>query len=286
MSHLHVPGPIVDIDWLRANLAHPRLRVIDTRSLARAGTGTIPGARTVDTHALQWKRSTPEAFEQFVAHATAAIRAAGIADGDAVVCVEEISGAYAARAVWMLHALGHLNAALLDGGLHGWIEAGETLALPSPAPTPSTWSPHIDPAATIDGPTLRSALDDPGIIVLDTRSDPEWDAGTIPGAVHLEWTSLLGSEGHLLPPVDLRARLASIGIDAATGTVVPFCGGGYRAAHAFVVLRSLGFRAQNYAPSWNEWGAVDDFPIARPTETTAISTPRPSGKRSDAADIA
>lgn len=272
MIPLALPGPIVDVAWLQANAGHPQLRLVDARAGHRLHAGTIPGAQSLDTARLPWKTSTPDAFARFVDDATTAVRAAGIAEGDIVVCFEEISGAYAARAVWMLHALGHPQAALLDGGLHAWLEAGGSLALPAAPPAASAWTPRIDPAVTVDGPTLHASLADPGLIVLDTRSDEEWDAGTIPGAVHLEWTRLLAPDGRLLPPDELRARFASVGIDADRGAVVPFCGGGYRAAHAYVALRTLGISACNYAPSWNEWGG-GAYPIAATDDRDGHPTP-------------
>jgi thiosulfate/3-mercaptopyruvate sulfurtransferase len=259
---LPLPAPIVDLDWLLAHRDHPRLRLVDARSIVRAHAGTIPGARVLDTHLLQWKRSTPEAFANFVDAATIAIRSAGIESGDTVVAFEETSGAYAARAVWMLHALGHPTAALLDGGLHAWFEAGEPLDRPLPPTAPTAWSPAIDPATLIDGPDLRARLDDPAVAVLDTRSDQEWDAGTIPGAVHLEWTNLLDARGRFLPREVLAERFAAAGLALDGRTVVPFCGGGYRAAHAYVALLALGRSTRNYAPSWNEWGAEPEYPIA------------------------
>ena len=41
--------------------------------------------------------------------------------------------------------------------------------------------------------------------------------------------------------------------------VVPYCQGGYRAAHSYLALRLLGYpRVRNYLGSWKEWGDRTD----------------------------
>ena len=43
--------------------------------------------------------------------------------------------------------------------------------------------------------------------------------------------------------------------------VVTYCQGGYRAAHAYVALRLLGYpRVRNYTGSWKEWGDREELP--------------------------
>jgi thiosulfate/3-mercaptopyruvate sulfurtransferase len=103
------------------------------------------------------------------------------------------------------------------------------------------------------------------VVVLDTRADHEVAAGTIPGAIHLEWIRTLTPLGSLRPPEELRRLFAGAGVAAAPAErVVTFCASGYRSAHTYVVLRALGYPAvANYAPSWNEWGQRPELPVAR-----------------------
>jgi thiosulfate/3-mercaptopyruvate sulfurtransferase len=47
--------------------------------------------------------------------------------------------------------------------------------------------------------------------------------------------------------------------------VISYCQGGYRAAHAYLALRLLGFpRLRNYVSSYGEWGNREELPVETP----------------------
>lgn len=81
---------------------------------------------------------------------------------------------------------------------------------------------------------IPALLADPGTVVLDVRTQEEWDAGHVEGAV-------------LLPVDELRGRLGEL--DRAK-TYAVYCGVGYRAYVACVVLKAYGFRAKNISGGW------------------------------------
>ena len=119
---------------------------------------------------------------------------------------------------------------------------------------------------------MLEAIADPDKVILDTRSEKEWlgidkraaRGGTIPSAVHLDWENHLTSDGKLKAATDLRSMFEARGV-TADKEVLAFCNTGYRSAHAYLVLRMLGFsRVRNYVGSWQEWGNRESCPVVIP----------------------
>ena len=54
--------------------------------------------------------------------------------------------------------------------------------------------------------------------------------------------------------------------------VVPYCQGGYRAAHSYLALRLLGYpRCATTSASWSEWGDRVELPDRTPAEESQKS---------------
>ncbi len=141
----------------------------------------------------------------------------------------------------------------------------------TPARTPGDFTPEVrdDVLATKDW--VLGKLGDPDVVLLDVRSPAEYSGeelmadrgGHIPGAVNLEWTSLLAGDGggSFLSPEGIRESLAAAGV-TPDREVVTYCQVGGRAAHAYLALRLAGFeRVRLYEGSWAEWGNDPATPV-------------------------
>jgi thiosulfate/3-mercaptopyruvate sulfurtransferase len=258
---------------LERRLSTPPLRLVDARPGAAGRCaylgGHLPGALHVDLdtdlaaiddpaaggrHPLP----APEAFADTLARL-------GVTPEHWVVAYDAAAGANAAaRLWWMLRAIGHERAAVLDGGFDAAVAAGigvECGEAPSPRPASRipapSWSWPIATAAEVAG-----AAADPRALVLDVRSGERYRgetepfdpvAGHIPGSANLPFTENLGPDGRFRPADELRALYTARFGDRLERAVV-HCGSGVTACHTLVALEHAGLpRPALYVGSWGEW---------------------------------
>jgi thiosulfate/3-mercaptopyruvate sulfurtransferase len=214
----------------------------------------------------------------------AAMRAAGVRDGGAVVVYDEADATIAARAWWLLRFHGHRDVRALDGGLKAWTEAGLPVSTTDPAPVPGDFTarpgqlPVLDAAGAAE--VARSGF------LLDARAPARYRgeiepvdkvAGHIPGALSSPSAEHVTANGTFRPADELRARFASLGITAPqNGDGAPagpaqsagqqrvgtYCGSGVVAAHEVLTLALIGIPAALYPGSWSGWITDPARPVA------------------------
>lgn len=250
--------------------------VLDLRPADAFAAGHVLGAVHLDLFGVSLIDTDPAPLRAFSWVLEHLLAARGVSATRPVVVYDERSGMRAARAFWALEYFGHEHTQLLDGGFGAWTAAGHPVSTtPHPA-EPTTWTGTRvdDRLATWRDVHDRLSADD--VVVLDTRSSGEYlgttvraaRGGCVPGAVHVEWTDNLGSDGAFKPAEELRAMYEASGV-TADKEVLTYCQGGYRAAHSYLALRLLGYpRVRTYLGSWKEWGDRTDLPveIPRPVE--------------------
>lgn len=196
----------------------------------------------------------------------------GISPATRVVVYDAAGGANAAaRAWWMLRAVGHEQVAVLDGGVQAALAAGlpvtsELAAIAAVGPYPVPRNRHwLLPLASAD--QVDQARCDPDRCVVDVRagfryrgeSDPfDPVAGHIPGAVNLPYAASLAADGRFLPVDELRRRFEGALDGRGAGATVVYCGSGVTACHALLAMARAGLDgAALYVGSWSEWCRSD-----------------------------
>ncbi|OEJ50430.1 rhodanese-like domain-containing protein [Streptomyces agglomeratus] len=91
-----------------------------------------------------------------------------------------------------------------------------------------------------DVASVLASGDDPGFVVIDSRSTESWDQGHVPGAVHLP-TALIPSQAE---------RLLDKAVPVVTYCWGPGCNGGTRAALA---LAELGYQVKEMLGGIEYW---------------------------------
>jgi thiosulfate/3-mercaptopyruvate sulfurtransferase len=240
---------------------------------ARYEEAHLPGARFID---LETELSAPTDRPELggrhplpdAAHFAERIAQWGIDDDTWVVIYDDAGGANAAaRAWWMLRALGHERVQVLDGGLAAARAAGAALVAGAPAAGPEA-TVRSSGGRAFELPTasleeVDAARRDPSRRVVDVRSAPRFRgeeepldpvAGHIPGAVNLYLGEHLGADGRFRPAAEVRARLERALDGVPSERAIVHCGSGVTACHTLLAMAYAGLPlASLYVGSWSEW---------------------------------
>jgi thiosulfate/3-mercaptopyruvate sulfurtransferase len=184
-----------------------------------------------------------------------------------VVAYDESGEGGAARLWWLLRHFGHDDAAVLDGGLAAWREAGGRLRAGSEQVEPGDFAARPREGDTVSAEEIAEAAEGrraggagagPAAGVpfrlLDARAPERFRgevepidpvAGHIPGAANVPFAEI-APRGRFLPEVELRERLGE-------DPFVAYCGSGVTACTLVLAGELAGVEGRLYPGSWSEW---------------------------------
>jgi thiosulfate/3-mercaptopyruvate sulfurtransferase len=248
--------------------------VIDVRSKLSWAFRRVPNAQRLSWQ--QFSQKSPANRGKLLANSHVLeqlLRQSGISNNKPVIVVGNLTHPLhfgeEGRIVWMLHTLGHTQAAFVDGGQQALVKAGVELEMWSNQPQQlGDFRINRTTDWEIEAEQLQSLLENHHIITIDSRESREYNGATpygerrgghIPGAIHLYFKELLQANGYLLFPAQIADKLKQVGIEKDSDKeVIIYCTGGIRSAFFVAVLVSLGYtNVKNYPGSMWEWSQAE-----------------------------
>ena len=119
---------LLEPEELAPVLGHPELLILDFTNPDIYSRAHVPGAIFVPyQHTVRGTPPTPGALPG-EDHLSQLMSAIGLTPDKWVVVYDDEGGGWAGRFIWLLDAIGHSKYSYLNGGIHGWLAAQQTVS--------------------------------------------------------------------------------------------------------------------------------------------------------------
>jgi thiosulfate/3-mercaptopyruvate sulfurtransferase len=240
--------------------------VIDSRPFSEYKNGHVPGAVNIDLFQLHWFDTTKRGIKDFNRQSRLLLSNIGISKDSKVIFYDNVSGITSARGVWLLLYFSHKNVCMLDGGFEKWKREKLPVEVKSNQLRNVRFIGKPNFKVIANANEVRRALSNKNVKIVDARSTGEFNGsdvrasrrGHIPSAININWEYNI--ENDIFKSKEKLSKIYSK--IPKNSQVISYCQGGYRAANAFVALKTLGYeKVKMYLGSWGEWGNRLDFPV-------------------------
>ena len=244
----------VDVDWLKKNINHKNLVLIDMSDSLQYQSFHIPGAINLPYEAINTTRKKDRASISIgKQNIVKLLGLLGIERSTHIVIYDDMGGLNAGRLYWELSRIQHPEFSVLNGGLVSWILGHNRVDNKPVKPRPAVYT--LPDSVKIESDNYTATTNDvknagKDTQIVDVRTPEEYigsikhpRTGHIPGAKLWSWDNALDVAGgfRLRQTDSLLKELELQGIDKNKPTIV-YCRSGHRASQTFYTLKELGFK--------------------------------------------
>ncbi|QUX96882.1 sulfurtransferase [Marinomonas sp. CT5] len=263
---------LIDTNELALLLGQPNVVVLDCRfyladhakGKLEYDKGHIPGAIFVDVHhelaapetELTGRHPLPD-----VTTFSKQLQIWGIDSNTQVIVYDDMGGAIAARAWWMLSQQ-NIQTRVLDGGFPKWRRENREVSVKAPNSIMSEYCFSVSFPWAVDEQAIVENFETNQFQLVDARAADRFNgenetmdpiAGHIPGAINRPFSDNLDAEGCFKPAEQLHVEWQDW-LSNSSDAYVYYCGSGVTACHNVLALNYAGIEAkQVYVGSWSQW---------------------------------
>ncbi len=254
---------IIDADEAAEKMAEGYI-LVDAQKTSSYKKNHIQGAVNIERAEIM----ISEPVANMLATASIVSRAAGNAglkETSDILIYDDNKSMDAARLYWTLKIWGHKGDILLiSGGMKALEREGMTVTDKLPAIASQSYKTStLDSSMIATKEDIIAKIDNPAdnYVLIDVRSDEEYNAGNIPGSIHINYEKnmfLNKEKGDTFRPVSHnRILYKELGI-TPEDEIVLYCKTSVRAANTYAALYNAGYRnLKIYDGAWLEWSSGD-----------------------------
>lgn len=253
------------------NLKSSEVIFVSVRSAADYQKVHIAGAVHVDLSQLYTDNPVPSVLKS-PAEVAKVLGEKGISEKKQIVIYDDGSGKSAGRMYWIMSYMGAPNVKVLNGGMKAWRAARKPVTKNPTSVKGTTFTPNVNKSTLATTDDVNKAISSSSIVLIDARSAAEFSGtdnsdlrkGHIPGAINIEFSSVLNANGTLKSNDDLTVLFNNAGVTKDKGVIL-YCKSSVRAGIVYLALKSaLAYaNVKVYDGAFLEWESVSSNKVEK-----------------------
>ena len=201
---------------------------------------------------------------------------AGIANDTTVIVYDTNNNMDAARLWWTMKIYGHENVKVVSGGKDALVAAGAEKNDDEVVITPTTYvAKDLDTSMIATEDDVLAQVNDPdqNTKLLDTRTLEEYNAGTIPSSVFINYVDNNNEDTTYKDITTIQNMYLDANI-IPDDEVIMYCKTSIRGAETYLALYNAGFKnLKLYDGAYSEWVLDESNPIYYPADAPVEVAP-------------